>query len=98
MAGGSGTDRRVRDAVGRVGDKAVRPHIAALEEGTMEPYPIIRKLLSSFGMDVLAKENLEKQLAREEAGEPEPKGSGAGTNSVLLSAELAGVCMGLLGH
>ncbi|MCU1595615.1 MAG: acyl-CoA dehydrogenase domain protein [Frankiales bacterium] len=95
MAGWSETDLMIRDAVRQFVDKEVRPHVAALEDGSMEPYPIIRKLLSSFGMDVMAKENLEKAFAREEAGETVERGPQS-MSSVLLSAELAGVCMGLI--
>lgn len=96
MAGWSETDLMIRDAVRQFVDKEVRPHVDALEEGTMEPYPIIRKMLSSFGMDVMAKESLEKAFAREEAGESAEQRGSQSLNSVLLSAELAGVCMGLI--
>ena len=55
----SDVDLAVRDAVREFVDKEVRPHVDALESGEMEPYPIIRKLFSTFGIDVMARESLE---------------------------------------
>ena len=60
----SDVDLAVQDAVRQFIDKEVRPHVDALESGEMEPYPIIRKLFSSFGIDVLARESLDKRLTR----------------------------------
>ena len=60
----SDVDLAVRDAVREFVDKEVRPHVDALESGEMEPYPIIRKLFTTFGIDVMARESLEKRLAR----------------------------------
>lgn len=53
-------DLAVRDAVRQFIDKEVRPHVDALESGEMEPYPIIRKMFATFGIDALAKEGLQK--------------------------------------
>ena len=60
----SDIDIAVRDAVREFVDKEVRPHVDALESGEMEPYPIIRKLFSTFGIDAMAREALEKRLAK----------------------------------
>ena len=60
----SDVDLAVRDAVREFVDKEIRPHVDALESGEMAPYPIIRKLFSTFGIDVMARESLEKRLAR----------------------------------
>ena len=60
----SDVDIAVRDAVREFVDKEVRPHVDALESGEMEPYPIIRKLFATFGIDALARDSLEKRLAR----------------------------------
>ena len=65
----SDVDLAVRDAVREFVDKEVRPHVDALESGEMEPYPIIRKLFSTFGIDVMARESLERRLARMRDGE-----------------------------
>ena len=47
----SDVDLAVRDAVREFVDKEIRPHVDALESGEMEPYPIIRKLFATFGID-----------------------------------------------
>ena len=68
----SDVDLAVRDAVREFVDKEIRPHVDALESGEMEPYPIIRKLFSTFGIDVMARESLEKRLARMRDGGQHP--------------------------
>lgn len=93
----SETDLLIRDSIREFIDKEIRPNIDALESGEMTPYPIIRKLFSSFGVDVMATEAvnvlLEKQGAKDaarEAGEPlttsrteEPGGSPLGGQESL---------------
>ena len=44
----------------------------------MEPYPIIRKLFATFGIDAMAKESLEKRLARMRDGAEKSSGGGSG--------------------
>lgn len=70
----------IRDAVRRFVDDEVRPHIDELEPGDMAPYDILRKLLSTFGMDAMARDRFAKQIERERAtadslarGEQTPK-------------------------
>lgn len=102
----SDVDIAVRDAVREFVDKEIRPNIDALESGDMEPYPIVRKLFSAFGIDVMARESLERRLSRlRDGSEPKAgKSSGgmfgggpdqAGMGFVLIS-ELCRVSMGLV--
>ena len=102
----SDVDIAVRDAVREFVDKEVRPHVDALESGDMEPYPIIRKLFTTFGIDALAKDSLEKRLARMRGGTEKSGGGGtggmfggdsgsAGMGFVVVS-ELCRVCMGVV--
>jgi alkylation response protein AidB-like acyl-CoA dehydrogenase len=65
----SDVDIAVRDAVREFVDKEIRPHLDELEDGDMPPYPIIRKLFTTFGIDVMAKDSLEKRLAKMRTGE-----------------------------
>ena len=60
----SDVDIAVRDAVRDFVDKEVRPHVDALESGDMEPYPVIRKLFTAFGIDALAlaRKNPDRQV------------------------------------
>jgi alkylation response protein AidB-like acyl-CoA dehydrogenase len=64
----SDVDLAVRDAVRDFVDKEIRPHLDELESGDLTPYPIIRKLFSTFGIDVMAKEALERRLAKLRSG------------------------------
>lgn len=61
----SETDLAIREAIRDFIDKEVRPHTDRLENGELAPYDVIRRIFSSFGVDQLAAEALEKQLARE---------------------------------
>jgi alkylation response protein AidB-like acyl-CoA dehydrogenase len=99
-------DLAVRDAVRDFVDREIRPHVDALESGDMAPYPIIRKLFSTFGIDAMARESLEKRLARlregaGSSGRAAPGGmfggdaSQAGMGFVVVS-ELCRVCMGVV--
>jgi alkylation response protein AidB-like acyl-CoA dehydrogenase len=108
----SETDVMIRDAIRDFIDKEVRPNVDALESGELSPYPVIRRLFQSFGLDVLAKDGVTKQLERQRANEaarargetverPAKEGSGSplgGQQSmgVIAISELCGVCMGLV--
>ncbi|MDG3009639.1 acyl-CoA dehydrogenase [Rhodococcus sp. D2-41] len=98
----SETDLMVRDTVRAFIDKEIRPVADKLESGELPPFDTIRKLYATFGLDEMAREAVEKALARE-AGEPvEDKKSegaafsGAGRMGVLLNSELATVSLGLV--
>lgn len=96
----SDTDLMMRDAVREFIEKEIRPNIDALEHGDLPPYPILRKLFSEFGIDVMAAEAaktmLEKQRVKEAsiaAGEPKQEkksrsGSGASDRAAQASMGL----------
>ena len=101
----SDVDIAVRDAVREFVDKEVRPHVDALESGEMEPYPIIRKLFATFGIDALARDSLEKRLARMRDGSEKSGGasggmfggdSGSAGMGFVVVSELCRVCMGVV--
>jgi alkylation response protein AidB-like acyl-CoA dehydrogenase len=101
----SEVDLAVRDAVRQFVDKEIRPHLDELESGELEPYPLVRKLFSTFGIDSMARESLDKRLARMRAGESTVGRSGggmfgggsaeAGMGFVVIS-ELCRVSMGIV--
>lgn len=100
----SDVDIAVRDAVREFVDKEIRPHLDELESGDMEPYPIVRKLFATFGIDTMAKESLDKRLEKLRNGDAKPSGarggmfggsSSPGMGFVLIS-ELCRVSMGLV--
>ena len=96
----SDEDPMVRDALRAFIEKEIRPHVDELETGQLPPFDITRKMLATFGIDAMNREQLEKDLAAEEAGEEKPK-SGGGTlgssMALILNMELAGVSLGLVG-
>lgn len=60
----------VRDFV----QKEVVPQLDDIEYNGVPPYDLLRKMIKTFGMDVMAKQNFDKQIAREKAaaaGEPQ---------------------------
>ncbi len=102
----SDVDIAVRDVVREFVDKEIRPHVDALESGEMEPYPIIRKLFATFGIDAIVRESLDKRLARMREGTAKlddgasggmfgGDGGQAGMGFVVVS-ELCRVCMGVV--
>jgi alkylation response protein AidB-like acyl-CoA dehydrogenase len=100
----SDVDIAVRDAVREFVDKEIRPHVDDLESGEMAPYPIIRKLFTTFGIDVMAKESLEKRLAKMRDGGASSGGSSSGGMfggeqggmGFVVVSELCRVCMGVV--
>ncbi|MGH3745310.1 MAG: acyl-CoA dehydrogenase family protein, partial [Mycobacteriales bacterium] len=67
------TERAVSSAVRDFVDREIRPHLDALEhgdhrDGEISPYDVLRKLYSTFGLDVMARESFKKRLERERAG------------------------------
>lgn len=107
----SETDVMIESAVREWVDKEVRPHSIALESGEMTPYPIIRKLFTTFGIDRMATDSIAKLLAKQEEAEagdgqqdadtgPERDASGAdplaaGSMNIILAKELSAVSMGV---
>ena len=86
----SETDLMIRDGIRGFIAKEIRPHLDALDSGEMSPYPIIRKLFSEFGIDVMASEAVEKMLAKErarDAGEPGSGETGSGETGSGKSGE-----------
>ncbi|MEC3978495.1 acyl-CoA dehydrogenase family protein [Amycolatopsis sp. H20-H5] len=103
----SETELLIRDSIREFVDKEIRPHLDQLESGELPPYDIIRKLFTSFGIDVMAGEAIAKLLAKERArvaGEPKPEkkkrsGSALGgqeSMAIIAVSELAGVSLGIV--
>lgn len=72
----SDVDIAVRDAVRAFVDKEIRPHVDALENGDMEPYPVIRRLFATFGIADMARDALTRRLDRLRSGEHSEPSSG----------------------
>jgi acyl-CoA dehydrogenase len=63
----SDEQQMVRGAVRDFIEKEVVPHHRELEHGDLPPYDILRKLISTFGMDAMARDRFARQIARERA-------------------------------
>jgi len=63
----SDEQQMVRAAVRDFIEKEVVPHHRELEHGDLPPYDIIRKLFRTFGMDAMARDRFERQIARDKA-------------------------------
>ena len=61
--------RMIRDMVRRFIDAEVRPKLEELEHGDLPPYDILRKLLSTFGIDEMARARFAKAKAKAAAGQ-----------------------------
>jgi alkylation response protein AidB-like acyl-CoA dehydrogenase len=85
-------------------DKEIRPHVDDLEDGDMEPYPLIRKLFATFGIAEMSRESLNKRLAklREGGGSSQKSsgggmfGEGSGGMGFVVVSELCRVSMGIV--
>lgn len=55
----------IRDAVRKFIEKEIKPHLWAIEHEGVPPYDLIRRMIRTFGMDALARENFQRRLARE---------------------------------
>jgi len=99
--------RMIRDAVRRFVEAEIKPNLEQLEHGDMPPYDVLRKLISTFGMDEMARVRFQKQIAREKelaaAGQPaaeherEAGGRGDAVAMQLIPIiELCRYCPGLV--
>ncbi|MBC7172809.1 MAG: acyl-CoA dehydrogenase family protein, partial [Polyangiaceae bacterium] len=89
------TQRMMRDMVRQFVEREIKPNVEALEHGDMPPYPIVRKLIQTFGMDAMARERFKREIEREEAlarGEERPAKEAKGSSNPL-AAEAAAMTM-----
>ncbi|OUR90176.1 acyl-CoA dehydrogenase [Gammaproteobacteria bacterium 42_54_T18] len=70
--------RMMRDAVRNFVEAEIAPKVEELEHGDTPPYEVLRKMIKTFGIDVMARAQFEKTISKEKAiaaGEYEPKTS-----------------------
>lgn len=66
----------LRTALRNFIEKEIAPNLDKLEHGDTPPYDVLRKMLKTFGIDQMARQRFEKQIAREKriaAGETVPE-------------------------
>jgi len=97
----------IRDAVRKFIEKEIKPRLWEIEHEETPPYEIIRKMISTFGMDVMAKENFKRQIEFEKNAEeakakgkepPQKKRREGGDTSLMLIPiiELSRYCPGMV--
>ncbi len=90
----------IRDAIRRFVEDEIKPNQEALEHGDLPPYDILRKLYSTFGMDEMAAQRFDKQIAAEKAGQKRERGEGGGGDGVGMMLipiiEICRYCPGMV--
>jgi alkylation response protein AidB-like acyl-CoA dehydrogenase len=90
----------VRDAVRRFVEAEVVPRIPELEHGGLPPYDILRKLVSTFGIDEMARARFRRRTEKQRTGAAPAEEEGGGADSVAFQLipiiELCRYCPGLV--
>ena len=63
----SESQRMLRSAVRSFIEAEIAPKLNELEHGDTPPYEVLRKMVKTFGIDMMAKQQFEKQIAKEKA-------------------------------
>ncbi len=85
----------MREAVRRFAEAEIVPYIDELEHGDTPPYDVLRKLWSTFGMDVMARDRFKRQMERETGAVPETSGeerSGGGSSAAMTMIPIIELC------
>ena len=85
----------MREAVRRFAEAEIVPHIDELEHGDTPPYDVLRKLWSTFGMDVMARDRFKRQMERETGAVAETSGverSGGGSSAAMTMIPIIELC------
>jgi hypothetical protein len=60
------------------------PHLEELEHGDRPPYPILKKMMQTFGLDEAARQRFQTQIEAEKTGHKKEKRGDARTAIVRL--------------
>ena len=96
----------IRDAIRKFIEAEIKPNLEELEHGDLPPYDILRKMMRTFGMDEVARQRFQRQIAKDKAraaGEPAAEerrergegGDGAGMTLIPI-IELCRYCPGMV--
>jgi acyl-CoA dehydrogenase len=98
----------VRDAVRSFIEAEIKPNLEELEHGDTPPYDVLRKMYRTFGLDAMAGDSFDRQIAAEEAmsgeadGQNEPRQRGGGLGgagaamAIIPIIELCRYCPGMV--
>jgi len=59
----------IRDMVRRFVEAEIKPKLEEFEHGDTPPYDVLRKMMAAFGIDEMARQRFQRQIAREKAAE-----------------------------
>jgi alkylation response protein AidB-like acyl-CoA dehydrogenase len=82
----------VRDAVRRFVDEEIRPHLEEIEHGDTPPYEILRKLVRTFGIDVMARDSFKRRIDAEKSGEPSTAREEGVSGSAMRAIPIIELC------
>ena len=94
----------IRDALRKFIEAEIKPRLEEFEHGDTPPYDVLRKMMSTFGIDEMAKARFEKQIEREKAAggretsetkRAEKRGGNAAMNIIPI-IELCRYCPGMV--
>jgi alkylation response protein AidB-like acyl-CoA dehydrogenase len=57
----------IRDAIRKFIESEIKPNLEELEHGDTPPYEILRKMMRTFGMDEVARQRFQRQIAKDKA-------------------------------
>ena len=90
----------VRQAVRQFIEAEIKPRVEEFEHGDTPPYEVLRKLYSTFGLDAMAGDSFDRQIAAEKEGKPRERGGGmggAGAGMAMIPIiELCRYCPGMV--
>ena len=90
----SETQLMIRDAVRDFCEKEIAPNLDTLEHGDTPPYAVLRKMVTTFGMDEMARDGFHKTIAAEKAGTAKPtKDDDDSLEAVVKRADKAAMTM-----
>jgi alkylation response protein AidB-like acyl-CoA dehydrogenase len=93
----------IRDAVRKFVEAEIKPRLEEFEHGDTPPYGVLRKMMTTFGIDQVAKTRFQSQIARDKSGNRksdgghERPGGGDGIALALIPIiELCRYCPGMV--
>jgi alkylation response protein AidB-like acyl-CoA dehydrogenase len=90
----SETQLLIRNAVRDFCEKEIAPNLDTLEHGDTPPYAVLRKMVTTFGMDEMARDGFHKTIAAEKAGTAKPtKDDDDSLEAVVKRADKAAMTM-----
>jgi glycosyltransferase involved in cell wall biosynthesis len=83
----------IRDMIRRFIEAEIVPHLEELEHGDRPPYPILKKMMQTFGLDEAARMRFTKQIEAEKAGRKrEKRGDADGHDPAMQFIPIIELC------